>query len=71
MLTLLNAGRETALLEGAVDYLVAAQNPASGGVDECLFFIGTSETGLRFNWISASLTAAMVLEALCRYRLER
>lgn len=71
VLTLLNAGRESGLLEGAVDYLAAEQDLVSGGFDECLFFIGTSETGLRFNWISAPLTSAMVLEALCRYQLER
>ncbi len=70
ILVLLNAGRNTALVEQAVDYLVAEQNPLTGGWDESVFFIARVDSGRRINFASASLTTAMALEALCRYQVD-
>jgi hypothetical protein len=70
VLTLLNAGRRTPLVEMATKYLVSAQN-ATGGYDEATFFIGRTDGGQVFEFTSASFTTAMVLEALARYELSR
>lgn len=67
VLTLLNAGRRPPAVARAIAYLVAEQN-ASGGFDEATFFIGRTDGGQVFEFRSASLTTAMVLEALIRYR---
>jgi hypothetical protein len=67
VLTLLNAGRRSPVVARAVAYLAAEQN-ALGGFDEATFFIGRTDGGQVFEFRSASLTTAMVLEALIRYR---
>lgn len=67
VLTLLNAGRRSPVVARAIAYLVAEQN-ALGGFDEATFFIGRTDGGQVFEFRSASLTTAMVLEALIRYR---
>jgi hypothetical protein len=68
VLTLLSAGRDTPIVDRAIDYLVAAQNP-EGGFDGATFFVGRADGGQVFEFNSASLTTAMVLEALARHRL--
>lgn len=71
ILVLLNAGRNTPLIDQGVDYLIAEQHPKTGAWDESVFFIARVDSGRRINWASAPLTTAMALEALCRYELER
>ena len=66
VLTLLNAGRRSSIVDRAIGYLVAEQN-ALGGYSEATFFIGRTDGGQVFEFSSASLTTAMVLEALARY----
>lgn len=68
MLTLLNAGRETGIIDRAIDYLVAEQN-VRGGFDEATVFVGRNYGGQVFEFTSASFTTAMVLEALVRYKV--
>jgi len=67
VLTLLNAGRRSGIVDRAIAYLVSEQGPL-GGFDEATFFIGRTDGGQVFEFRSASLTTAMVLEALARYR---
>ncbi|HET7695222.1 MAG TPA: hypothetical protein VFK57_05890 [Vicinamibacterales bacterium] len=69
-LTLMNAGRRGALLDGAIRYLESEQN-AVGGFDEATFFVGRTDGGQVFEFTSASLTTAMALEAMARHRLGR
>jgi hypothetical protein len=68
VLTLLNAGRDTPIIDRAVRYLIGEQN-AVGGFDEATFFVGRTDGGQVFKFTSASFTTAMVLEALVRHRL--
>ncbi len=68
MLTLLNAGRRSGIVDRAIAYLMAEQN-ALGGFDEATFFIGRTDGGQVFELRSASLTTAVVLEALARDEL--
>jgi hypothetical protein len=68
VLTLLNAGRDAPVLPRAIAYLVA-QQAASGGYDEAVFFIARNGGGQVFEFRSASFTTALVMEALARYRL--
>ena len=68
VLTLLNAGRETPIIDRAIDYLVSEQN-AVGGFNEATFFVGRTDGGPVFEFTSASFTTAMVLEALARHDL--
>jgi len=68
VLTLLNAGRHTSLVDRAVDYLISEQN-VLGGFDEATFFIGRTDGGQVFEFSSASFTTAVVLEALARDQL--
>lgn len=68
VLTLLNAGRRTALVDRAIRYLEAEQN-LLGGFVEATFFVGRTEGGQVFEFTSASLTTAIALEAMARYRL--
>lgn len=71
VLTLLNAsgaGRRSPLVDRAIRYLEAEQNPL-GGFDEATFFVGRTDGGQVFEFTSASLTTAIALEALARYRL--
>ena len=68
VLTLLNAGRRSGIVDRAIAYLIAEQS-ALGGFDEATFFIGRTDGGQVFEFRSASLTTAMVLEALARYQL--
>jgi hypothetical protein len=69
VLTLLNAGRDSPLIAQGVDYLLAEQDPITGGWDECVFFIANLDGGQQVYWGSASFTTAMALEALCRFEL--
>jgi hypothetical protein len=66
VLTLLNAGRETPIVDSAIAYLISEQN-ALGGFDEAPFFIGRTDGGQVFEFASASFTTAMALEALARH----
>ncbi len=68
ILTLLNAGRATPLVDRAAAYLAAEQRP-SGGYHETPFFIGRADGGQVFEFSSAALTTALVLEALARHAL--
>ena len=70
VLTLLNAGRRSPIVDRAIGYLTAEQN-ALGGFDEAIFFIGRTDGGQVFEFRSASLTTAMALEAFARYELVR
>ena len=70
VLTLLNAGRETAIIDQAIEYLVAEQD-ADGGFDESTFFVGRNDGGQVFEFTSTSFTTAMALEALVRHRVDR
>ena len=71
VLTLLNAGRDTPLIDRAVAYLVTEQNGLVGSWQEGVFFIGQTDSGQRANWVSESFSTAIALEALCRYELDR
>lgn len=68
VLTLLNAGRRSGIVDRAIAYLISEQG-ALGGFDEATFFIARTDGGQVFEFRSASLTTAMVLEALARYEL--
>jgi len=68
VLALLNAGRDTPLVERAVDFLVSEQDE-QGGFAGAPFFFGRTDGGLVFEWSSASFTTAMVLEALARHEV--
>jgi len=68
VITLLNAGRDTAIIDHAIDYLISAQN-AAGGFDEATFFVGPTDSGQTFIFTSASFTTAMALEAFVRYQV--
>ncbi len=70
ILVLLNAGRDTPLIDEGIEYLIAEQHPVTGGWDDSVFFIARVDSGLTINFASASLTTAMALEALCRYTLD-
>src|SRR5436190_18102916 len=70
VLTLLNAGRDTPIIDCAVNYLIGQQN-ALGGFDEATFFVGRTDGGLVFDFSSPSFTTAMVLEALVRKEVAR
>jgi len=70
VLTLLNAGRETAIIDQAIEYLVAEQD-ADGGFDESTFFVGRNDGGQVFEFTSTSFTTAMALEALVRHKVDR
>jgi len=67
VLTLLNAGRNTAIVSRAIDYLAAEQN-VLGGFDDATFFFGRTDGGQTFQFTSPSFTTAMALEAFARYR---
>ena len=69
VLTLLNAGRHSALVDGAVDYLRSAQD-VRGGFGEATFFFGRTDNGLVFEFASEAFTTAMALEAFARDRIE-
>ena len=70
VLTLLNADRDTPVIDRAIDYLISEQN-ALGGFDEAPFFIGRTDSGVVFDFSSASFTTAMALEALVRSQVAR
>jgi hypothetical protein len=67
-LTLMNAGRRTALVDRAIRYLESEQS-LLGGFAEATFFIGRTDGGQVFEFTSASLTTAIALEAMARRRL--
>jgi hypothetical protein len=69
IITLLNAGRDTPIIDRAIDYLVAEQN-SQGGFDEATFFFGRADGGQVFEFTSESFTTAMVLEALALHQME-
>ncbi len=68
ILTLLNAGRESPLVDRASDYLALEQNRA-GGYDAAPFFFGRADGGQVFEFSSSAFTTGMVLEALARSAL--
>jgi hypothetical protein len=67
VLTLLNAGRHGALVDRAIDYLAAEQNPL-GGFDASTFFLARTDGGPTFEFTSAPFTTAMALEAFARHQ---
>jgi hypothetical protein len=69
VLSLLNAGRNTPLVANAVAYLQNEQR-AQGSWSEGVFFFARTDGGPLIQWTSESFTTAMVLEALCQYRLQ-
>ena len=69
VLTLLNAGRTGPLIEAAVDYLLSEQDSTYGNWEEGIFFVARSKGGQEICFVSTALTTAIVLEALCRYKL--
>ena len=68
LLTLLNAGRRSTTVDRAMRYLESQQNTL-GGFDEATFFVGRTDGGQVFEFTSASLTTAIALEAMARYRM--
>jgi hypothetical protein len=68
VLTLLNAGRNQPIVDRAIEFLTSEQN-ALGGWDEATFFVARTDGGQVFEFVSASFTTAMVLEALVRYQM--
>jgi hypothetical protein len=69
VLTLMNAGRRTRLIAKGIEYLKPRQFVPPGCRAEGVFFLGRSDGGLEIDWVSQSFTAAMALEALCRFAL--
>jgi len=69
VLTLMNAGRRTPLIARGIEYLQPRQFVPPGSRAEGEFFFGRSDGGLEIRWVSQSFTAAMALEALCRFAL--
>jgi hypothetical protein len=69
VLTLMNAGRRTPLIAKGIEYLIPRQLVPPGNRAEGVFFFGRSDGGLEIRWVSQSFTAAMALEALCRFEL--
>ena len=77
VLTLLNAGQEgdlaegaiDRLVEGAIDYLISEQNPSDGSWEEGTFFRTRSDGGTQAVWVSRALTTAIALEALFKYSM--
>jgi hypothetical protein len=69
VLTLMNAGRRTPLIAKGIKYLNPRQFVPPGNRAEGVFFFGRSDGGLEIRWVSQSFTAAMILEALCRFAL--
>ena len=68
VLTLLNANRDTELIERGVQYLLETQDPVTGGWGEAVFFVAHTDGGPEVHWVSAAVTTAFALEAICRYR---
>jgi hypothetical protein len=69
VLTLMNAGRSTPLIAKGIEYLNPRQSVPPGTRAEGVFFFGRSDGGLEIRWVSQSFTAALALEALCRFAL--
>ena len=70
VLTLLNAGRSTPLLDRAIQYLMKEQG-AFGGFASATFFFGRTDGGQVFEFTSPSFTTAMALEAFVRYEVAK
>lgn len=68
VLTLMNSGRDTTLIERGVQFLVATQHPVLGGWNEAVFFVAHTDGGPEVHWVSAAVTTAFALEAICRFR---
>lgn len=69
VLSLINAGANSPLIDEGVAYLERTQNPVSGAWDEAPFFIARADSGIVIEWESAPLTTAIALEALCKAKL--
>jgi hypothetical protein len=69
VLALLNAGRDTPLVDRAIEYLEKRQG-ADGAFPEATFFEGRTYGGQVFEFSSASFTTAMALEAFVRHDVE-
>ena len=69
VLTLINAGTNSPLVDEGVAYLERTQNPATGAWDEAPFFIARADSGIVIEWESAPLTTVLALEALCKAQL--
>lgn len=70
VITLLNAGRDTPIIDRAIEYLITEQNE-QGGYKAATFFFGRTDSGAVFEFTSESFTTAMALEALARYQSAR
>lgn len=68
VLTLLNANRDTELIEQGIHYLLETQDPVSGGWDEAVFFVAHTDGGPEVHWVSSAVTTAFALEAIGRNR---
>jgi hypothetical protein len=68
VITLLNANRETELIESGIKYLLETQNSVTGGWDEAVFFVAHTDGGPVVHWVSPAVTTAFALEAICRSR---
>ncbi len=69
VLSLINAGSSSPLIDEGVAYLERTQNPVTGAWDEAPFFIARADSGIVIEWESAPLTTAIALEAFCKARL--
>jgi len=69
VLALLNAGHTGQIVDRAVDYLVAEQDPVYGPWDGGEFFGARLNDIARVNWVSPALTTAMAIEALMAHRI--
>lgn len=70
ILTLLNANRDSPLVDRAAAYL-AVEQKRTGGYDAAAFFIARADGGQVFEFFSPALTTGMALEALARHALAR
>ncbi|GMV98923.1 MAG: hypothetical protein AMXMBFR84_00630 [Candidatus Hydrogenedentota bacterium] len=69
VLTLMNAGRDTPVVEQGLAYLVRQQSLHHGSWSEGPFFKGQTTRGITVYWVSEAFTTAIALEAFCRFRL--
>ena len=70
VITLLNAGGNTPLVERAIRYLINEQDEL-GGFDSAAFFFGRTDGGQVFEFTSPSFATAMALEAFVRYEISK
>ena len=62
-------GESHDLVEKAIEYLLSEQDQQTRSWAPGVFFLGRLDNGTEPVWVSAPLTSAIALEALCRYQL--